>query len=69
MKRKSRWGGSRIPSEGKKLGAPVRQKIPEFSKKFRATLQERQEFYSFLTGDSRRDFIVILNALRKRKEK
>ncbi|MCZ2078407.1 MAG: hypothetical protein LC130_25830 [Bryobacterales bacterium] len=59
------WGGKRKPSPGKKLGPPVRQSIPEFQKKFRATPEEKLEFLELLTGDSRADFIRILELLRK----
>lgn len=65
--KKSKWGGARVPSIGKKLGAPVIHNVPEFSKKLRATEEERAEFYAMLTGDARKDFLIILNALRKGK--
>lgn len=39
--------------------------FPEFTKKFRATDKERNEFMRLLTGDARKDFVMTLNAVRK----
>jgi len=36
---------------------------PEFNKKFRAYKGEREVFESFLTGDARKDFQLIIRAL------
>jgi hypothetical protein len=38
---------------------------PVFLKRFRATEQEQKEFMSHLTGDARRDFLIILAALQE----
>jgi hypothetical protein len=57
-------GGKRIPGPGKKLGPPA-SPFPYFLKKLRATDEERAEFMSKLTGDARRDFVILLEALRK----
>lgn len=56
-------GGKRIPGPGKKLGPP-RSPFPHFLKKLRATPDERKELASLLTGDARKDFVIILEALR-----
>jgi hypothetical protein len=53
---------------GKRIGAgrkPAPGEYPPFNKKFRANDAERSELFSLLTGDSRRDFLIVLNALRK----
>jgi hypothetical protein len=63
-KNKSTHGGKRIPGPGKKLGPPT-SLFPYFLKKLRATDEERAEFMSKLTGDARKDFVIILEALRK----
>ncbi len=39
--------------------------LPYFLKKFRASKAERKEFAAMLTGDARKDFELILDALRK----
>jgi hypothetical protein len=38
--------------------------LPSFWKRLRATDEERAELASLLTGDARKDFLVILNAVR-----
>lgn len=67
-KKISTWGGKRVPSKGKKLGAPVRQSKPEFVKKFRASAEEKEEFLSLLTGNARKDFLIVLDALRNKEK-
>lgn len=50
---------------GKREGAGRKAlPYPYFIKKFRATEAERNEFMSLLTGDARRDFEIVLSALR-----
>jgi hypothetical protein len=50
---------------GKRKGAGRKPALfPLFLKKLRATDEEREEFASLLTGDARKDFLVILNAVR-----
>ena len=52
---------------GKRKGAGRKPALfPLFLKKLRATSDERKEFTSLLTGDARRDFLMILEALRRR---
>jgi hypothetical protein len=52
---------------GKRKGAGRKPALfPLFLKKLRATDEERAEFMSKLTGDARRDFVIILEALRSR---
>jgi hypothetical protein len=62
--KKNKHGGKRIPGPGKKLGPPA-SPYPHFLKKLRATPEERKEFMSKLTGDARKDFVILLEALRK----
>ena len=51
---------------GKRQGAGRKPSpAPLFFKKLRATETEGKEFLSLLTGDARRDFIRILEALKK----
>ena len=51
---------------GKRKGAGRKPALlPFFLKKLRATEDERKEFASRMTGDARRDFLIILNALKK----
>jgi len=51
---------------GKRKGAGRKPALfPHFLKKLRATDEERKEFISLLTGDARKDFLLILNALKK----
>lgn len=53
---------------GKRIGAGRKPApFPSFVKKLRATDEERQEFMSFLTGDARHDFEMLLNALKSRR--
>lgn len=57
---------------GKRQGAGRKPApFPVFLKKLRATNQERAEFASLLTGDARKDFVLILDALKAflRKDK
>ncbi len=61
---KNKHGGKRIPGPGKKIG-PDPSPFPAFLKKFRATDEERKELSVLLTGNARKDFILILKALRK----
>lgn len=54
---------------GKREGAGRKPALlPSFWKRFRATQEEWQEFLSLLTGDARKDFLTILEALRKWKK-
>jgi hypothetical protein len=53
-------GGWR-PGAGRKASP-----FASFWKRFRATPDERKEFASLLTGDARKDFVLILEALRGR---
>lgn len=50
---------------GKRKGAG-RKPAPDpvFIKKFRASKNERIEFMSYLTGDARKDFEIVFNAVR-----
>lgn len=50
---------------GKRKGAG-RKPAPDpvFIKKFRASESERKEFMSLLSGDARKDFIIVLRSLR-----
>jgi len=51
---------------GKRKGAGRKPALlPFFLKKLRASEEERKEFMSYLTGDARKDFIILLEALRK----
>ncbi len=52
-----RKGSGRKPSE-----------FLEFTKKFRASDEERKEFFLLLTGDARKDFILILSILKKLRD-
>lgn len=50
---------------GKRKGAGRKPALlPSFHKKFRATDAERKEFAALLTGDARKDFVIILEALK-----
>jgi len=55
---KSKHGGKRIGA-GRKPAS-----LPSFMKRLRATKEEREEFLSYLTGDARKDFELIIEALR-----
>jgi hypothetical protein len=50
---------------GKRKGAG-RKPAPDpvFTKKFRASDNERIEFMSYLTGDARKDFVIVFQAVR-----
>jgi hypothetical protein len=51
---------------GKRKGAGRKPALfPVFLKKLRASDEERKEFSRRLTGDTRRDFVILLNALSK----
>jgi hypothetical protein len=51
---------------GKREGAGRKTTpFPTFTKKLRATEFERQELLKLLTGDARKDFILILQALKE----
>lgn len=63
---KATHGGKRIPGPGKKLG-PAPSPFPHFLKKLRATHEERKDFASLLTGDARKDFVILLELLRSQK--
>ena len=52
------WGGDRDGAGRKPAPLPV------FAKKFRASENERIEFVSFLTGDARKDFEIVFNAMK-----
>jgi hypothetical protein len=53
---------------GKRKGAGRKPGFfPVFVKKLRATEEERSMFNMYMTGDARRDFTEILDALRYRK--
>ena len=55
---------------GKREGAGRKPaSFPLFLKKLRATEEERVDFNTFMTGDARHDFIVILAALKYRRNK
>jgi hypothetical protein len=55
------------PTHGGKRSGAGRKPVPfsRFLKALRATPDERAEFMSKLTGDARKDFVIILDALRK----
>jgi hypothetical protein len=54
---------------GKRKGAGRKPALlPLFLKKFRATEVERREFMGLLTGNARKDFQIILAALRHWKK-
>lgn len=38
---------------------------PVYLKRFRATVEEQKQFISMLTGDARKDFLIIMDALQK----
>lgn len=59
VKNKSLHGGKR-KGAGRKPAL-----LPSFSKKLRATINERAEFFALLTGDARRDFVILMNALKR----
>lgn len=50
---------------GKREGAGRKPaSLPEFTKKFRASEDERNEFMDMLMGDATSDFIILINLLR-----
>jgi hypothetical protein len=50
---------------GKRKGAGRKPALlPVFLKKLRATETEWREFLSLLTGDARKDFVILLDALK-----
>ena len=50
---------------GKRIGAGRKPALlPVFIKKFRASESLRKEFMSYLTGDAKQDFAIVLTALR-----
>lgn len=59
MSSKNKRGGKR-EGAGRKPAS-----VPAFLKKFRATDEERREFMRRMYGDSRKDFVMVLNAIRK----
>jgi hypothetical protein len=59
MATKSTHGGKRERAGRKPVPFPLH------TKKLRASEKEWQEFLSYLMGDARKDFIVILQALEK----
>lgn len=64
MSKPNKHGGKRIPGPGKSLG-PKPSSFPSFLKKFRATDEEREQFYTLLTGDARQDFLRVMQGLRQ----
>ena len=58
MKNKKSHGGKRKGAGRKPAPDPV------FIKKFRASENERIEFMSYLTGDARKDFEIVFNAVK-----
>ena len=54
-----------IKHGGKREGAG-RKPVPEpvFTKKLRASEEEHEAFLAMLTGDARKDFLLIFNALK-----
>lgn len=54
---------------GKRKGAGRKPaSLPFFLLKLRATEAEREEFAALLTGNARKNFEIILKALRKAKQ-
>lgn len=61
----------RISEQPKRHGGRVKSSYPEFTKKLRATTNERLQFLDLLqsrnpTGDSRQDFLILLDLLQKK---